>query len=135
MKTENVSDRSNNISVSIGQQNVMDRYGTNQKVIRYKGNIVFVCKHYSKNFFLETMLYFKNVVIEFRSQQVYRLIGFFWNFTWSYRVSRIKNWRCQVFQKSSHFWEKPKHSSKISFFAFFQNFDPLMCLFLPKNGV
>ena len=70
MKTEHVSDRSNNISVSIGLQNVTDRYGTNQKAIRYKGNIAFVCKHYSKKFLLETMLYFKNVVIEFQSQQV-----------------------------------------------------------------
>ena len=70
METENLSDRSNNISVSLRLQNVMDRYGTNQKAIRYKGNIVFVCKHYSKKFLLETMLYFKNVVIEFRSQQV-----------------------------------------------------------------
>ena len=40
METENVSDRSNNISVSNGLQNVMDRYGTNQKAIRYNGNIV-----------------------------------------------------------------------------------------------
>ena len=40
METENVSDRSNNISVSIGLQNVMDRYGTDQKAIRYDGNIV-----------------------------------------------------------------------------------------------
>ena len=39
METENVSDRSNNISVSIGLQNVMDRYGTDQKAIRYNGNI------------------------------------------------------------------------------------------------
>ena len=30
----------NNISVSIGLQNVMDRYGTDQKAIRYNGNIV-----------------------------------------------------------------------------------------------
>ena len=39
METENVSDRSNNISVSTGLQNVMDRYGTDQKAIRYNGNI------------------------------------------------------------------------------------------------
>ena len=39
METENVSDRSNNISVSIGLQNVMDRYGTDQKAIPYNGNI------------------------------------------------------------------------------------------------
>ena len=39
METENVSDRSN-ISVSIVLQNVMDRYGTDQKAIRYNGNIV-----------------------------------------------------------------------------------------------
>ena len=35
-----MSDRSNNISVSTGLQNVMDRYGTEQKAIRYSGNIV-----------------------------------------------------------------------------------------------
>ena len=40
METENVSDRSKNISVSTGLQNVMDRYGTDQKAIRYNGNIV-----------------------------------------------------------------------------------------------
>ena len=38
METENVSDRSN-ISVSTVLQNVMDRYGTDQKAIRYNGNI------------------------------------------------------------------------------------------------
>ena len=42
METENVSDRFNNISVSIGLQNVMDRYGKDQKAIRYNGNIVLV---------------------------------------------------------------------------------------------
>ena len=42
METENVSDRSNNISVSIALQNVMDRYRTDQKAIRYNGNIVIV---------------------------------------------------------------------------------------------
>ena len=40
METGNVPDRSNNISVSIGLQNVMDRYGTDQKVIRYNGNSI-----------------------------------------------------------------------------------------------
>ena len=40
METGNVSDRSNNISVSIGLRNVMDRYETDQKAIRYNGNIV-----------------------------------------------------------------------------------------------
>ena len=40
METGNVLDRSNNIFVSIGLQNVMGRYGTNQKAIRYNGNIV-----------------------------------------------------------------------------------------------
>ena len=44
METENVSDRSNNISVSIGLQNVMDRYGTDQKAIRHNGNIVLICE-------------------------------------------------------------------------------------------
>ena len=39
METENVSDRSNNTFVSIGLRNVMDRYGTDQKAIRY----VFLC--------------------------------------------------------------------------------------------
>ena len=33
METGNVTDRSNNMSVSIGLQNVMDRYGTDQKAI------------------------------------------------------------------------------------------------------
>ena len=40
METGNVTDRSNNISVSIGLQNVMDRYGTDQKAIRCNGNTV-----------------------------------------------------------------------------------------------
>ena len=40
MKTGNVPDRSNNISVSIELQNVTDRYGRDQKAIRYDGNIV-----------------------------------------------------------------------------------------------
>ena len=40
MERENVSDRSNNISVSIALQNVMDRQGTDQRAIRYNGNIV-----------------------------------------------------------------------------------------------
>ena len=40
METKNVLDRSNNISVSIGLQNVMDRYGTDQKAIQYKETIV-----------------------------------------------------------------------------------------------
>ena len=40
METGNVSVRSNNISVSTGLQNVMDRYGTDQKAIRYNENIV-----------------------------------------------------------------------------------------------
>ena len=42
METENVSDRSNNISVSIELQNVMNRYGTDQKAILYNGNTVLV---------------------------------------------------------------------------------------------
>ena len=40
METGNVTDRSNNISVSFGLQNVMNRYGTDQKAIRCNGNIV-----------------------------------------------------------------------------------------------
>ena len=40
METENVTDRSNNISVSIGLQNVMHRYGTDQKAIQHNGNMV-----------------------------------------------------------------------------------------------
>ena len=39
METKNVSDQSN-ISISTGLQNVMDRYGTDQKAILYKGNII-----------------------------------------------------------------------------------------------
>ena len=40
METRNVQDRFNNIFVSIWLQNVMDHYGTDQKAIRYNGNIV-----------------------------------------------------------------------------------------------
>ena len=40
METGNLSDRSNDISVSIRLQIVMDRYGTDQKAIRYNGNMV-----------------------------------------------------------------------------------------------
>ena len=40
METGNVPDRSNHISGSIGLQNVMDRYGTDQKAIRYNRNIL-----------------------------------------------------------------------------------------------
>ena len=40
METGKVPDRSNNISISIGLQNVMDRYGTDPKAIRYNGNRV-----------------------------------------------------------------------------------------------
>ena len=40
METENVPDRSNNMSVSIGLQIVMDRYGTEQNAIQHNGNIV-----------------------------------------------------------------------------------------------
>ena len=39
METKNVSDQSN-ISISTGLQNVMDRYGTDQKAIRYNENVV-----------------------------------------------------------------------------------------------
>ena len=42
METGNVPDRSNNISVSTGLQNVMDRYGRDLKAIRYNGNIAFI---------------------------------------------------------------------------------------------
>ena len=42
METENVLDRSSNISVFTGLQNVMDRYGTDQKAIQYNGNIVYI---------------------------------------------------------------------------------------------
>ena len=38
METEDVSYRSNNMSVSIGLQNVMDRYRADQNAIRYSGN-------------------------------------------------------------------------------------------------
>ena len=40
METGNVPDQSNNISDSIGLQNVMACCGTDQKAIRYNGNIV-----------------------------------------------------------------------------------------------
>ena len=42
METGNMTDRSNKISISIGLQNVMDRYGTDQKAIRYNENIVLI---------------------------------------------------------------------------------------------
>ena len=42
METGNVPDRSNNISLSIGLQNVMGHYGMDQKAIQYNGNIVSV---------------------------------------------------------------------------------------------
>ena len=42
METENVPDRSNNISVSIGLQNVMDCYRMDQNAIRYYENIVWI---------------------------------------------------------------------------------------------
>ena len=37
METGNVTDGSNNVSVFIGLQNVMDRYGADQKAIQYNG--------------------------------------------------------------------------------------------------
>ena len=40
METGNVPDQSNSDFVSIVLQNVMDRYGTDQKAIRYNANIV-----------------------------------------------------------------------------------------------
>ena len=40
METGKVPDRSNNISASIGLQNVMGRFGTEQKAIRYNGNSI-----------------------------------------------------------------------------------------------
>ena len=52
METGNVSDRSNNISVSIGLQNVMDRNGTDQKAIRYNGSDTMeTCFHYIGSLF------------------------------------------------------------------------------------
>ena len=57
METGNVSDRSNNISVSIGLQNMTDRYGTNQKAIRYNGNIV-------KSYFKSKLLYECYIVLD-----------------------------------------------------------------------
>ena len=56
METENVSDRSNNISVSTGLQNMMGRYGTDQKAIRCNENIVLV-GHNMKNIFLEKLIH------------------------------------------------------------------------------
>ena len=40
METGNVPDRFNKISVSIGLQNVMERYGTDLEAIRYNGNSI-----------------------------------------------------------------------------------------------
>ena len=61
METENVPDRSNNISVnnisvSIGLQNVIDRYGTDQNAIRYNGNIVIFSTHVAPMFAFISML-------------------------------------------------------------------------------
>ena len=42
MQTGDGLDRSNNILVSVLLQNMMDRYGTDQKAIQYNGNIVLV---------------------------------------------------------------------------------------------
>ena len=42
METANLPDWYNNISVSIGLQNVMDHYGMDQKAIRYNRNIVLI---------------------------------------------------------------------------------------------
>ena len=50
---------------------------------------------------------------------------FFWNFTWSKRILRVKKWRSRIFQKNSHLGKKPKNSSKIGFYGFCQNFNPL----------
>ena len=40
MEAGNVMDGSNNISVSIGLHDVIERHGSDQKAIRYNGNIV-----------------------------------------------------------------------------------------------
>ena len=42
MESGNVPDRSNNFSVSVGLQNMMDPYETDQKAIRYNGNKVLI---------------------------------------------------------------------------------------------
>ena len=47
METENVPDRSKNISVSIGLQDVMDCYETDQKAILYNGKIVLKSVNFS----------------------------------------------------------------------------------------
>ena len=70
IETENVLDRSNNISVSIELQNVMDRYRTDQKAIRYNGNIVLIFTAILLSRFDKTLLMyfvglkFFNVVVE-----------------------------------------------------------------------
>ena len=56
METKNVPDRSNNSSVSTGLQNVMDRYETDQKAIRYNGNIVQVI-FYERLMYLQCLHY------------------------------------------------------------------------------
>ena len=60
METGNVPDRSN-ISVSIGLQNEMDRYGTDQKATRYNGNIVYgllcYCRGWYKAYLFEQRLF------------------------------------------------------------------------------
>ena len=39
MERRNMPDRPNIVSASVGLQNLMDRYGTDQNAIRYNGNI------------------------------------------------------------------------------------------------
>ena len=52
METGNGSDQYDNISVSFEPQYVMDCYGTDQKAVRYDGNIVSVdYKQNSEHFF------------------------------------------------------------------------------------
>ena len=57
METGNVPDRSKNISVSIGLQNVIDRFGTDQKALRYNGNIVLLVTK-KKNMFTNLSIRF-----------------------------------------------------------------------------
>ena len=52
METGSMPDRSNNISVSIGLQNMMDHYRTVQKAIRYNGTLE---KHLFSGSFAESL--------------------------------------------------------------------------------
>ena len=69
MEKGNVPDRSKNISVSIRLQNVIDRFGTDQKALRYNGNIVlFITK---KNMFTNLSILFICFCLHNETEKIY----------------------------------------------------------------